>query len=108
MAIMPNKLVYGDQIQIRLDPAQLEAKRRGEWGRLYIDHQAKKATLFSNAVFWHVGSIISAFAAVQLGSFFLFVFVVFSVLSAKSFFDFGYGKNTLDDWESKLMVRIDK
>ena len=43
---MASKLVYGDQIQVRMKPEDLEAKRRHEWGKLYIGKQTEKARMF--------------------------------------------------------------
>ncbi|GEM_PF-3466962 len=108
MAIMPSKMVYGDQIQIRLDPAQLEAKNRKQWGDLYLANQAEKARLFVSASSYSAAAIVSSVAAVNVSSAFAFVAIVLVVLSSKAFFDFGYKKGILDDWESKTMVRMDK
>ena len=43
-----------------------------------------------------------------MGNFFLFVSLVLGIFASKAFFDFGYKKGILDDWDSKIMVRIDK
>lgn len=108
MTIQPSKMVYGDQIQIRLDPSQLEAKNRGQWAQIYLQHQADRARMFLHASTLFVGSMISTYAAVNSSSFFLFFAVVFGFYSVKSFYAFGYKKGILDDWDSKIMVRMDK
>ncbi|MCX6798915.1 MAG: hypothetical protein NTW59_02340 [Candidatus Diapherotrites archaeon] len=105
---MPNKLVYGDQIQVRLDPKQLEAKNRREWGHLYLDKQAEKARMLLSASALGAASAISFFAAMRLESVFLLAGLALGGFALKGFFDYGYKKGVIDDWESKIMVRIDK
>lgn len=105
---MASKLVFGDQLQIRLNPEQLERKNRKEWGNLYIAHQAEKARMFFSAALLSVAAMASAVAAVSLSDVFLFIALVLCFFAAKSSFDFGYRKGILDDWESKIMIRIDK
>jgi hypothetical protein len=105
---MPNKLLYGDQIQIRLDPQQLEAKNRREWGQLYLSKQAEKARLFLAASVLSIASALSLFAAIRFESLFLLVALIIGFFALKAFFDYGYSKGIIDDWESKIMVRIDK
>jgi len=105
---LASKLVFGDQLQIRLDPSKLEAKNRGEWAQIYLSHQAQRAKLFSKAMMWGGASFASAVFALSMGSFFLFVSLVLGVVASKAFYDFGYKKGILDDWDSKIMIRIDK
>ncbi len=104
---MPNKLIYGDQVQIRVNPKNLEAKRRGEWGRLYLHKQAQKGRMFLSASALSVASAVSFLAGIKFESFFIFIAFVLAGFALKSFFDYGYQKSIIDDWESKTMVRMD-
>ena len=105
---MASKLVFGDQLQIRLNPEQLERKNRREWGDLYLSHQAEKARMFFGVASLSLAAMASAVAAAQIADVFLFIALVLCFLAVKSSFHFGYRKGILDDWESKMMVRIDK
>lgn len=105
---MPTKLLYGDQIQIRLDPKQLEAKNRREWGQLYLSKQAEKARMFFSGAALATASAVSFITGIRFASFFIFIAFVLGAFALKAFFDYGYRKGILDDWESKIMVRIDK
>jgi len=87
-----SKMVFGDQFQIKLDPSKLEAKNRGEWGRIYLDKQAQKGRMFVRSMAMALASAGTFIASVQL----------------RSFYKFGYDKGILDDWETKIMIRVDK
>lgn len=101
-------MVYGDQFQIRLDPSKLEAKNRGTWGRLYIEKQAEKAKLFFSASSVAVAAALAFTAGIQLGDLFFPLGFFLGALALKSFYDFGYQKGIIDDWETKVMIRVDK
>jgi hypothetical protein len=105
---MPKKLLYGDKFQIHLDPNQLEAKNRREWSQLYLSKQAAKARMFLSASVMAAASAVSFFAAVKFESIFLLFAFILGFFALKAFFDYGYTKSIIDDWESKIMVRIDK
>lgn len=103
-----SKLVYGDQIQIRMDPNKLDAKNRGAWGHEYISRQADKGRMFVSSSFLALASLLSFAAAAAYSDFFLLPGTGLGFFAIKSFFDFGYQKGIIDDWESKIMIRIDK
>ncbi len=103
-----SKLVYGDQIQIRMDPSRLDAMNRGSWGRAYLSKQAEKGRMLVSASSLALASFVSFAAAAAYSDFFLIPRTCLGFFAVKSFFDFGYQKGIIDDWESKIMVRIDK
>ncbi len=103
-----SKMVFGDQFQIRLDPAKLEAKNRGTWGRLYIEKQTEKARMFFSASGVAAASALAFAAGAQYGGVFSMAGFVLGALALKSFYDFGYQKGIIDDWETKIMIRVDK
>lgn len=102
------KLIYGDQLQVRLDPSKLEAKNRGAWGRLYLKKQAEKSRMFIHSSSIALASAASFFAGIQFDNFFIIIAFILGFMAVKSFYSFGYDKGILDDWETKIMVRIDK
>jgi len=103
-----SKMVFGDQFQIRLDPSKLEAKSRKQWGELYIDKQIEKSRMFLSSASLALASALSFIAGIQFNSLFIFVAFFLGFLSLKAFYDFGYEKGILDDWETKIMIRVDK
>jgi len=103
-----SKLVYGDQFQIRLDPGKLDAKNRGAWGRLYIAKQAEKGRMLFHSSAIALASAASFVAGVQFDSNFLVLAFVLGAFALRSFYKFGYDKGILDDWETKIMIRVDK
>ena len=106
--VASSKLVYGDQIQVRLDPKHLDAKNRGQWGRLYIQKQAEKARMFTSASAMALASAASFVVGIQFDNLFLPIGFVLGGLALRAFYKFGYDKGILDDWETKMMIRIDK
>jgi len=103
-----SKMVYGDQFQIRLDPSKIEAKTRKQWGHLYIEKEAEKAKMFIHSSALAMASAASLVAGVQFDNVFLPVGFVLGGLALRSFYKFGYDKGILDDWGTKIMVRVDK
>ncbi len=104
---MPNKILDGDQLQIRLNPKELELKTRSEWGKLYIGKQTEKARMFFSASAFSVASLLSFVAAVEFMSIFIVLAIVLGFLALYSFFSYGYRKGAINSWESKTMVRMD-
>lgn len=103
-----SKMVFGDQFQIRLDPSKLEAKSRKQWGELYIEKQVEKGRMFLSSASLALASALAFIAGIQFNGIFIIVAFFLGFLALKSFFDFGYEKGILDDWETKIMVRVDK
>jgi hypothetical protein len=105
---MPNKLLYGDQVQVRLNPKDLEAKSRKQWGELYIGKEMEKGRHFVTAAAFSLASAFSFAAGIKYESFFLFVAFVLGFFALKAFSNYGYQKAAIESWESKTMVRMDK
>ena len=103
-----SKLVYGDQFQIRLDPAKLEVKTRKQWGHIYIEKEAEKARMFIFSSSLALASGLSFVAGTQYSGLFLPMGLVLGGLALRSFYKFGYDKGILDDWGTKNMIRVDK
>ena len=103
-----SKMVFGEQFQIKLDPSKLEAKDRGEWGRIYLDKQAQKGRMFVRSMAMALASAGTFIASVQFDSNFMIVAFILSAITLRSFYKFGYDKGILDDWETKIMIRVDK
>jgi len=103
-----SKMVYGDQFQIRLDPGKLEAKSRKEWSHLFIEKEAEKARMFLSSSALALASGLSFVASAQYSGAFLPLGLVLGGLALRSFYKFGYDKGILDDWGTKIMVRVDK
>ena len=104
---MPNKILDGDQLQIRLNPKELEYKTREEWAKLYFNKQADKARMFFSASAFSVASLISFVAAIEFMSIFIVLAIVLGFFALSSFFNYGYQKGAINSWESKTMVRMD-
>ena len=103
-----SKMVYGDQFQIRLDPSKLEAKTRKQWSHIYIAKECEKARMFISSSALALASGLSFVAGAQYSGLFLPVGIVLGGLAIRSFYKFGYDKGILDDWGTKVMVRVDK
>ncbi len=106
--VKTSKMVYGDQFQIRLDPANLEARTRKQWGQLYIEKEAEKARMFVSSSALALASAAAFIAGVQFDNFFLPIGFVLGGFALRAFYKFGYDKGILDDWGTKNMVRVDK
>ena len=104
---MPNKIITGDQIQIRLNPNELEAKTRAEWGSMYISKQAEKAKMLASAVAFSLASLLCLVVALEFAPIFFIAALLLGYLAVKSFFDFGYELAGINSWESKTMIRMD-
>jgi len=103
-----NKMVFGDQFQIRLDPSKLEAKTRKQWSHLYLEREAEKARMFLSSSALALASGLSFVAGAQYSDVFLPLGIVLGGLALRAFYKFGYDKGILDDWGTKVMVRVDK
>ncbi len=102
-----SKMVYGDQFQIRLDPSKLEAKTRKQWSHIYLAKEGEKARMLVSSSALALASGLSFVAGMQY-SLFLPVGLVLGGLAIRSFYKFGYDKGILDDWGTKVMIRVDK
>ena len=103
-----SKMVYGDQFQIRLDPSKLEAKTRKEWSYLYLEKEGEKAKMFLSSSALALASGLSFVVGLQSSSMFFPIGIVLGGLALRSFYKFGYDKGILDDWGTKIMIRVDK
>ena len=104
---MPNKILTGDQFQIRLNPADLESKTRAEWGNIYLSKQAEKVKLFASAAAFSLASLLSFIAALKFASIFFIAALILGYIAVKAFYDVGYELAGIESWESKTMVRMD-
>jgi len=104
---MVDKLLHGEQIQVRLDASNLDVKNRKAWGESYIDKQIEKGRLFVSAAALSLASAASFIAGIQYESVFLLIAFVLGFYALKAFAHYGYEKAAIESWESKSMVRID-
>lgn len=103
-----SKLLDGKEMQIKVDPAKLERASRKELVGTYFSKQSESVGLLMSANSLMSASIIATLATALVSAWLCLVTIPLIYYATKRFYHYGYEKALVDDWESKIMIRMDK
>lgn len=105
---MVNKLIYGTEIDVKVDPSKLKLLTRRELAAEHIERYWMVTSLRSKATTGGALALASIFLSIYLHLGFILLVLFFGKYAMDNQFRYGYEKKVEEELGSKNWVRIDK